>query len=128
MSSPETLLVVDDERQLLRLLVRVLEKQGFRVLSAVDANEAERLFEDNASEIDAVLLDVVIPPAGVESLLSRILALRDDVGVVLTSGDELDASLGERLEAMGGVFLRKPFSTEAASAALHRAAAAARGR
>ena len=52
----------------------------------------------------------MIPPEGVEPLLSGMLRLRDDVGVVLTSGDELGARLRARLEALGGVFLRKPFS------------------
>jgi DNA-binding NtrC family response regulator len=118
MSDAPTVLVVDDEPQLLRLLVRIFEKRGFRVLSASDAEAAGALFEAHCEEIGAVLLDVVIPPAGVDPLLSRMLALRDDVGVVLTSGDALPSALAERLEALGGVFLRKPFSPAAAHAAL----------
>ena len=116
------MLVVDDEPQLLRLLVRVLEKRGFRVLAASDAIAAAELFEAHRDEVRAALLDVVIPPEGVEPLLSGMLRLRDDVGVVLTSGDELGARLRARLEALGGVFLRKPFSPETAAAALRRVA------
>ncbi len=113
-------LVVDDEPQLLRLLVRVFEKRGFRVFPAADADEAARIFEQHRDEIDAVLLDVVIPPAGVDPLLSRMLGLREDVGVVLTSGDELPPLLRDRLEALGGVFLRKPFAPDAADAAIRK--------
>jgi two-component system sensor histidine kinase RpfC len=118
MGEAGTVLVVDDEPQLLRLLVRVFEKRGFRVLSALDADAAAEIFDRHHAEIDAALLDIVIPPAGVEPLLSRMLGLREDVGVVLTSGDELPPALGERLEALGGVFLRKPFSPDVARAAL----------
>lgn len=118
MSDAPTVLVVDDEPQLLRLLIRVFEKRGFRVLSAPDAESAAQLFEQHHVELVAALLDVVIPPARVEPLLSRMLALRDDVGIVLTSGDALPSLLQERLGALGGVFLRKPFSPGAAHAAL----------
>lgn len=120
MDEETTVLVVDDEPLLLRLLVRVFERRGCRVFSAADADEACEVFERHRDAIDVAMLDVVIPPDGVEPLLSRVLGLRDDIGVVLTSGDELPPALSERLEALGGVFLRKPFSPDAAHAALRR--------
>ena len=116
-----TLLVVDDEPQLLRLLVRVFEKHGSRVLPAESVPEADRVLAAHADEIDALVLDVIVPPAGVDPLLSRMESLRDDVGVVLTSGDELRPVLKRRLEALGGVFLRKPFSPAALLTAVRTA-------
>jgi two-component system cell cycle sensor histidine kinase/response regulator CckA len=109
----QTLLVVDDQSQLLRLLVRVFEKHGSRVLSAESVPEADEVLAAHAQEIDALVLDVIIPPAGVDPLLSRMGSLRDDVGVVLTSGEELGSALRQRLESLGGVFLRKPFAPAA---------------
>ena len=123
MSEPVTLLIVDDEPQLLRLLVRFFEKPGCRIFTASDAQEAWTVFEAHRDEIDAVLLDVVIPPNGVDPLLSRMLGLREDVGVVLASGAELDEALRERLDALGGVFLLKPFSPDAAHEAIARVTA-----
>ncbi len=123
MSEPVTLLIVDDEPQLLRLLVRFFEKPGCRIFTASDAQEAWTVFETHRDEIDAVLLDVVIPPNGVDPLLSRMLGLREDVGVVLTSGAELDEALRERLDALGGVILLKPFSPDAAHEAIARVTA-----
>ncbi len=123
MRDAATLLIVDDEPQLLRLLVGIFEKRGCRVFSALDTREAWTVFEPHRHEIDAVVLDVVIPPDGVDPLLSRMLGLREDVGVVLTSGDELDGALRERLEALGGVFLLKPFSPDAAYEAIARVTA-----
>jgi DNA-binding response OmpR family regulator len=118
--SQPTVLVVDDEPQLLRLLVRVLQKRGFEVFAAETVTEGFELFEAHADEIDAVVLDVMIPPAGADPLLSRIRAVREDVGVVLASGDDPAPELAVRLEALGGVFLRKPFSPNAAQAAIAR--------
>ena len=120
MAGPRTVLVVDDEPQLLRLLTRALEKRGLRVLGAADGNEALAVLEADASCIDAIVLDVVLPPSGVEPVLSRIDSLGEDVGVVLTSGGELPEGLRARLDALGGVFLRKPFSAVAAHDAVQR--------
>ncbi len=119
-AEPRSLLVVDDEAQLLRLLERVFRRSGFRVLSAGTAAEAERLFGLHRDEIAAVVLDVVLPPEGVEPLLSRLLRMREDLRVVLTSGDELPPALRRRLEALGGVFLRKPFSPREAHRAVRQ--------
>jgi two-component system OmpR family response regulator len=104
-----TLLVVDDEPQLLQLMVRVLERGSYRVLAAKDGDEAMSLLEAHQREIDLVLLDVILPPNGIDALLERLGERHGGVPVVLTSGDTLELSMRERLEACGGVFLRKPF-------------------
>ena len=120
-AEPVGLLVVDDEPQLLRLMERIFRRQGFRVVSAGTTAEASRLFDFHRDEITAVVLDVILPPEGVEPLLSRLLCMREDLRVVLTSGDELPAALRARLDALGGVFLRKPFSPSEARRAVSRA-------
>jgi DNA-binding NtrC family response regulator len=106
---PTTLLVVDDEPQLLRLMVRVLERGKFRVLSASDADEAMGLVEAHQHEIGLVVLDVILPPNGIDDLLEHLISRHGEVPIVLTSGDTLDDAMREQLEACRGVFLRKPF-------------------
>ena len=120
MSKAVCVLIADDESQLLRLLVRVFEKQGYRVYSALDAGEAWTVFEAHRDEIDVVFLDVLIRPSGVGPLLSRMQAMRDDLGVVLTSGAQLGEDLRANLDASGGVFLYKPFSPATAFEAIDR--------
>ncbi|MEE2673596.1 MAG: response regulator [Myxococcota bacterium] len=120
MSEAVCVLIADDESQLLRLLVRLFEKQGYRVYSALDAVEAWTVFEAHRNEIDVVLLDVLIRPSGVAPLLSRMQSVREDLGVVLTSGAQLDDDLRASLDASGGVFLYKPFSPATAFEAIDR--------
>jgi DNA-binding NtrC family response regulator len=104
------ILVVDDQLQLLQLLIRVLERAGYRVLSATDAQEAISVFRERHREIGLSVLDVNIPPHGIDEVLTSMLELKDDLQVILTSGDELPDPLRDRLNACGGVFLSKPFS------------------
>lgn len=56
----ETILVVDDEEQLLSVAVAFLEKLGYKTISATQSSEALRILESN-SEIDMVFSDVVMP-------------------------------------------------------------------
>ena len=102
-------LVADDEEQLLHLCGRVLGKRGYEVLSARSGDEAIRIFAGRRKDIRAVVIDATIPPKGAAHVLDKISKMRDDVGVVFTSGDELEAPLRELLLAAEGIFLRKPF-------------------
>ena len=102
-------LVADDEEQLLHLCGRVLGKRGYEVLPARDGDEALRIFAGRREDIRAVVIDATIPPKGAGRVLVEISKMRDDVGVVFTSGDELEAPLRELLLAAEGIFLRKPF-------------------
>lgn len=114
MNPPKTVLIVDDEDPLLRLMVRVLERAGHLTWSAHDGVEALRVFHEHVSEIDLILLDVIHPPgAGAIDLLPALLAERADLDVILTSGDSLPAPLEELLVSIDGRFLRKPFAPKA---------------
>jgi len=108
-----TVLVVDDEPQLLRLVVRVLERAGFAVLQASDGDAALDILAKQIAELKIVILDVIIPPRGAEEVLGRIVEARPELPVVLASGDQLAPELQQRLSAGTGIFLRKPFLPKA---------------
>jgi two-component system cell cycle sensor histidine kinase/response regulator CckA len=110
-ASEATILIVDDEPALLRLVTRVLEREGYRTLSAKAGDEAIVTFDKHRDEIDGVILDIVIPPNGVEEVFDHMMAARPGlgVGVVFVSGDEPEYALAEKMQLHGGVFLRKPF-------------------
>lgn len=108
-------LVADDEPLLQRLVQRILAGAGFPVFVAGDGDEAVRCVEQqtNGHRIEAVVIDVTMPPAGGDEALARIMKLRPDLGVVLTSGSALAPALRALLDRHEGVFLQKPFAPDA---------------
>jgi DNA-binding NtrC family response regulator len=104
-----TILIVDDEPHLLRLLVRIFEREGYRVLSTDAGDAALETFAAHEAEIDALVLDVIIPPRGGGEVLDAVLARRPGIGVVLASGDQLPEDMARTLAGTRGRFLRKPF-------------------
>jgi DNA-binding NtrC family response regulator len=109
-ASTATILIVDDEPALLRLIIRVLEREGYRTLSAKAGDEAIVTFDKHRDEIDAVILDIMIPPKGVTEVYDHMVSACPGLVAVFVSGDEPEYALGEKIKLHGGVFLRKPFS------------------
>ena len=94
MSEPRTALVVDDEDQLLRLMARVIERRGDRVLVASTADEARALFRKHAAVIQIAVLDVTMPGGdGAEALLPELLDLCPMLEVIVMSGDAMPPGL-----------------------------------
>ena len=109
----ETLLLVEDDERVRRLLHRMLGRMGFHVLEAPDGVEALALAKEYRGEIDVLLSDVSMPQMGGVELGRQLLRLRPHLRVLLVTGHaEDDVSLpGARL-------LCKPFRQEELSWAL----------
>src|SRR2546430_10726820 len=107
MPDSSTILLVDDEESVQKLLAYPLEREGFRVLQARDGEEALERF---ASErIDLVVLDVMLPKLDGLEVCKRLRAASDVPIIMLTaSDDELDKVLG--LELGADDYITKPFS------------------
>ena len=116
-------LIAEDESQLLRVLVRVLEKRGYAAVSAADGKTAIDMLRKTPSEIDAIVLDAAIGPDGAGPVLEVLAAEQPQIRVILTSGAELADSLRSRLRASGGFFLLKPFPPSALLEAVERSLA-----
>ena len=110
--SAGTVLVADDEEMLLRLVDNVLRRAGFRVVTATTGAEALEAFREDPAAIDTVLIDAGMPRTGAAEVLRAVLALRSDVGVVVSSGASPNAEVQALLADCGGRFLSKPFDPE----------------
>jgi DNA-binding NtrC family response regulator len=108
-ANPPRILIADDEPQLLRVLVRVLEDQGYTVISALNGKAAVEAIRKTPEAIDVIVIDAAIGPGGAGPVLEVLAAEQSQVGVIVTSGDQLPSSLRSRLLASNGVFLLKPF-------------------
>ena len=82
----EGILVVDDEEAVLRLAMLALQRAGYRVFAAADADEALELFAEHRSEIDLVLSDLVMPKVSGRELMREIRKLGSDVPFLFSSG------------------------------------------
>jgi DNA-binding response OmpR family regulator len=107
MPDSSTILLVDDEDSIQKLLAYPLEREGFRVLQARDGEEALERF---ASErIDLVVLDVMLPKLDGLEVCKRLRAESEVPIIMLTArDDELDKVLG--LELGADDYITKPFS------------------
>jgi PAS domain S-box-containing protein len=107
----QTVLVVEDEAGLRELAKRLLQRQGYTVLVAGDAEEAVRLFDRNPS-IDVLLTDVVMPGASGPELTRQLVEQRPTLRVIYMSGYTEDSIAHHGVLKPGIAFLHKPFTSE----------------
>ncbi|MGD0712729.1 MAG: response regulator transcription factor [Gaiellaceae bacterium] len=107
MADSATILLVDDEDAVQKLLTYPLEHEGFRVLQARDGEEALARFE--GERIDLVVLDVMLPKLDGLEVCRRLRAHSTVPIIMLTArDDELDKVVG--LELGADDYITKPFS------------------
>jgi two-component system cell cycle sensor histidine kinase/response regulator CckA len=106
----QTVLVVEDAEGLRELTKRLLERQGYTVLPAANADEALQLFDEHTS-IDLLLTDVVMPGASGPELVKQLVERRPTLKVIYMSGYTDDAIGHHGVLDAGIVFLHKPFSS-----------------
>src|SRR6266581_7634973 len=107
MPDSATILLVDDEDAVQKLLTYPLEREGFRVMQARDGEEALERF---ASErVDLVVLDLMLPKLDGLEVCKRLRATSSVPIIMLTArDDELDKVIG--LELGADDYITKPFS------------------
>jgi DNA-binding response OmpR family regulator len=106
-SSSSTILLVDDEESVQKLLAYPLEREGYRVVQARDGAEALARFA--VEHIDLVVLDIMLPKLDGLEVCKRLRATSSVPIIMLTArDDELDKVLG--LELGADDYITKPFS------------------
>ncbi len=106
----ETVLVVEDEEQVRAILVRILENQGYHVLSASDGEEALAISQE-PGDIQLMITDVVMPQMSGRELAERVVAARPSLRVLFMSGYTDDAIVRHGLLDEELNFIQKPFDS-----------------
>jgi two-component system cell cycle sensor histidine kinase/response regulator CckA len=105
-----TILLVEDESPLRALAGRMLERAGYRVLSAASPADACALFDTHASEVSLLVTDVVMPEMHGSALAQRLVSQRPDLRVLFMSGySEALPVLRDNRASRRMAFLQKPF-------------------
>jgi PAS domain S-box-containing protein len=108
----EMILVVDDEAPLLEIAKGALETNGYRVLTASDGTEALAIYSEHKKEIDAVLMDMMMPYLDGPSTIRALQKLDPGIKIIASSGLSSNDKLFEAVNEGVRTFLRKPYTTE----------------
>jgi PAS domain S-box-containing protein len=108
----ETILVVEDEEEVRKLAVQILEKHGYQVLKAQDGDEALALCENYRGPIHLILTDVVMPGMGGRELVHHLHELHLESKVVYMSGYTDNAIVHHGILEKGINYIQKPFTIE----------------
>ena len=114
----EKILVVEDDEALREMTSYLLKKLGFSVWTAASGAQAMEQFRRHRSEIDLVLLDVVLGDLTGDEVLRQMQALSPEVKVLVTSGFRKEDGPKQLLEAGAMGFLKKPFGVAEISRAV----------
>jgi PAS domain S-box-containing protein len=105
-----TILVVDDERNIRSATKKILKECGYNIITAKDGNEAIKIFNEKHKQIDAVLLDLVMPGKSGYEVFLEMKKIYDKVKVMLVTGAKYDSRIQEILDMGVKHYLIKPFS------------------
>jgi hypothetical protein len=108
-TSAPTILLVEDEDSVRRLMHKFLEREGYQILEARSAEEAANLSEIFTSRIDLLITDVVMPGMTGPELASRLIAQRGDLRSLYVSGYRHDTLEHQGLLDRRLNLLTKPF-------------------
>ena len=104
-----TILLVEDEFSLRRLMKVTLERHGYRVLEAKDGTEGLSVFRQHLEQVELVVTDLAMPRMTGLQLKGKIMALRPSMRFLLISGYAEDVIDSREQIARAGDFLEKPF-------------------
>ena len=117
----ETILLVEDEKAMLKMITGMLAQQGYSVLAASTPGEAIRVAEEHCGEIDLLMTDVILPEMNGRELSNTLLVLYPGLKRLFMSGYTSDAIVHHGVLAEGVCFLQKPFSLKDLAARIREA-------
>ena len=118
-SSAGTILVVDDEPHVLKLMAAMLAHHGYQVLPACGGEEAVKIFEQNADGINLVVTDVVMPGMSGPMLAERLTTMQPSLRVLFVSGYYDTHVVQSYVVKKGFELLTKPLTLDTLGQKIH---------
>ncbi len=106
----ETVLIVEDDKDVREFDASLLEQFGYNVLTAEDGNTAVKKFSEHADLIDIVILDVVLPGIDGKEVQDRMMEMRPGSKFLFTSGYTADVLTRKGITGDNPNFIEKPHS------------------
>ena len=111
----ETLLVVDDEPTILKVMGDLLQTLGYRVFRAAGGREALGIYKAHQDEIDLVILDMVMPGRSGGETFEDLKRINPEIKAILSSGYSLNGEAKTILNRGVKAFIQKPFMIDQVS-------------
>jgi PAS domain S-box-containing protein len=105
-----TILVVDDERIILEVAEQMVERLGFRALTALDGDSAVNMFRDHCEDVDLIILDMIMPGKCGEDTFKELKGIRPDIKILLSSGYSIEGKAQLIMSQGCDGFIQKPFN------------------
>jgi DNA-binding response OmpR family regulator len=110
---PETILLVDDEPQVVAMVREMLRREGYKVLEAEGGEEAIEVAQQYPETLHLLLTDIVMPQMNGRELADRLTGMRPGLKVLYMSGFMKEAITKYYGISITGIpFLQKPFTRE----------------
>jgi len=107
-----TVLLIDDEHEVLKTSAQLLEQIGFQVIKAEDGRVALETYRQEWQKIDLVILDLILPTISGMDLYYKLKEINPMVKVVLSSGYGLAGQAEELLRGGCYSFIQKPYNID----------------
>ncbi len=106
----ESVLIIDDDTNLLKMIQTGLVSEGYQCESAPDAESALRLLHQ--TPFDLMVTDIVLPGMDGFEITEKAKKIRPDILVIIMTGFTEDFSYDRAIEAGGSDFIKKPFTVQ----------------
>ncbi|MFZ3047660.1 MAG: response regulator, partial [Desulfatirhabdiaceae bacterium] len=116
-----TILLVDDEELIIDVSQAMLERLGYRVIVSRGGQEAVKVISDMGSEIDLVLLDLIMPGMDGGMTFDHIREIQPDMPVILSSGYAVNGHADRIMRRGCNGFIQKPYNLSELSQKIRKA-------
>ena len=108
----ETVLVIDDEENIIQITVATLEHFGYKTISAADGAEGLAVYKERPGKVDLVLTDMSMPEMDGPSMIKTLRSIDPSIKIVGMSGLMNSEQTAELESLQVAAFLTKPFTAE----------------
>jgi len=105
----ETVLLVDDEEDIVDVGAEILVSLGYQVMTAGSGAEAVKIYGENRGSIDILIIDMIMPNMSGGELYDKVREMDRDVKILLSSGYSIDGEASKVMERGCDGFIQKPF-------------------
>jgi two-component system, cell cycle sensor histidine kinase and response regulator CckA len=121
MRGSETILLIDDERMIVDIGGKMLQKFGYQVLTAQNGREAVDIYKKEKERIDLVILDMIMPEWDGGKTFGELTKINPEVKVLLSSGYSINGHAQSILDQGCKGFIQKPFNMNGLSQQIRKA-------